>query len=284
MEQQVHAIRPTYSEPALFASDVVEYEDWYFETYGINDLHKLGHYGQRISVGVLDTGVPQHADLDVRFGEDLRHGYHPTLNEGKFDRDGHSTHVCGIIAAQHNGVGTKGVAPRVSLHVGKVLGDNGSGTLSDIIRGGNRMAEVGVKLLNLSLGFNGKMPEDLSRAIYEWQKSGMFTIAASGNDGKDNHLDNPSKHEEVLAVGSHDIRGLRSSFSDSGEDFFVYGAGERILSTYGRDQYQVQSGTSMASPFITGMLACLYESIISKYERLNVGVVKDLVTGRLKVV
>ena len=154
--------------------------------------------------------------------------------------------------------------------------------MSDVIRGGNHLAEQGVKILVASLGINGKMPPQLNEAINRWyNEHGMLVVAAAGNDGKKNHMDNPAKHPLVLAAMSHNALGERSDFSDSGEEFSIIGPGEKVLSTYQKDQYQIQSGTSQAAPAIAGIIACYYELLVDKFGPITIPMIKDLSSGKL---
>ena len=272
---EVFAIKPIHTEPAVMSASEAEFDSWHWDYYDIEDMHSAGYTGRGVSIGVVDTGVPQHVDIDVFNGFDARRGFSPQGNN-KFDVDQHSTHVSGIIGARHDGKGTRGVMIEPKLHIAKGLGDNGSGSLADIIRAGDLLASQGVKVCNLSLGWNGKMPLSFDEAIKRWYKSGMIVVAAAGNDGKHDHLDNPSKHPLVVCAGSHDKNGNRSTFSDTGDMLDVYGPGDRVLSTYGREQYQIMSGTSMSTPFVAGLIAVFYKHIVQKYGKITVDIIGDL--------
>ena len=109
-------------------------------------------YGSGIRVGVLDTGIdPEHGD----FGRlDLGNCRNFTHEDDIVDRDGHGTHVAGIIAGDGSWSGGRycGVAPNASLIIAKVLDGSGSGTTASVLRGLEWLVSQGVDVINISLG------------------------------------------------------------------------------------------------------------------------------------
>ncbi|MBI3463995.1 MAG: S8 family serine peptidase, partial [Planctomycetes bacterium] len=117
---------PPFTCEATFVA-LAEQIDWSLAAYKIPQ-HWVQTRGQGIKVAVLDTGVDlDHPDLAAAIDEARDFTDSPS---GPRDRNGHGTHVAGTIAARRNEAGVVGVAPECHLLIGKVLGDDGSGALS----------------------------------------------------------------------------------------------------------------------------------------------------------
>ena len=218
----------------------------------------------RVVVAVLDTGVDlSHPDLRNRLVEGRSF---VTGRSGPADDNGHGTHVAGIIAAEaDNGVGVSGVAPGCRVMPVKVLDAEGGGTTGDIVAGMVWAADHGARIINLSLGGTGG-GQALDDAVSYAQAKGCLVVAAMGNDGSQQQ-EYPAALAGVLAVGSVDQQGGRSSFSNFGSWIGVTAPGSGILSTtptyavtmsdregLGRG-YGTLSGTSMATPQVAGVAA-----------------------------
>ena len=213
--------------------------------------------GEGVNVAVLDTGVIGHPDLKenikggVNFSSDDRNDYQ--------DRVGHGTHVAGIVAAVDNAFGVIGVAPKANLYAVKVLGDSGSGSFEMIAKGIDWAIENKMDILSMSLGSNYPS-EVLHDALKRAYQKNITLVAAAGNDGDtypDNDIDYPARYPEVIAVGSVNKYLKRSWFSSDGTELDVMAPGQDIYSTYLNNEYSILSGTSMAAPFVTGVLALL---------------------------
>jgi type VII secretion-associated serine protease mycosin len=220
----------------------------------------------RVVVAVLDTGVDlSHPDLRTRLveGKSFVAG-----RSGPSDDSGHGTHVAGTIVAEaNNGVGVAGVAPACRVMPVKVLDAEGGGHTADIVAGLVWAADHGARIINLSLGGSGG-GQALGEAIRYAQAKGCLIVAAMGNEGAQQQ-EYPAAMPGVLAVGSIDREGNRSSFSNFGSWIAVTAPGSGILSTtptydvtmsrqdgLGRG-YGSLSGTSMATPHAAGLAALL---------------------------
>lgn len=228
------------------------------------DLWAKGEKGAGIVVAILDTGIDtEHPDL-----KDNIIGGRNFTDEGRHDdfRDGngHGTHVAGTIAAVENGSGVVGVAPQAKLLIGKVLGSDGSGSHAGIIKaikwatdwtGPNKER---VRVINMSLG-GGYNDPALYRAILYAAAKGIIICAASGNEG-DNREESlevsyPALYPECVTIAACDEDKKLAYFSNNSLQVDYIAAGVKVLSTYPTSQYATLSGTSMATPHMSGVFA-----------------------------
>jgi subtilisin family serine protease len=214
-------------------------------------------------VAVVDTGVDHsHPDLkgtvidspDMTFKK--KWYQFGKKNPGSMDRDGHGTHVAGIIGAiANNGVGVAGVAPGAKILGVKVLGEGAS--MYTVMKGVAYSVNQGAKIVNLSLG--GALTDSVERAFFEEDlaKHNVLTVAAAGNDGIAN-MGFPGSFRNVMAVGSVNQTQKLSNFSCYGYGMSVVAPGEGILSTFPGGTYAMIDGTSMAAPFVAGAAALVW--------------------------
>lgn len=236
--------------------------DWGLKALKVHEVWRHSK-GQGVKVAVLDTGVARHDDLEpnvkggVNFTSSNRDDYR--------DRAGHGTHVAGIIAAIDNERGVVGVAPEAEVYAVKVLGDDGSGSYEWIARGLDWAVENRMDIVSMSLGSNYGN-DILHDAVKRAYAKNVTIVAAAGNDGDeypDDDIDYPARYPESIAVGAINKYLNRSWFSSDGAELEISAPGEQIYSTYLENDYAILSGTSMATPFVTGVLALL----ISKHKR-----------------
>lgn len=235
-----------------------------------------------IVVAVIDTGVDhQHPDLidnmwvneaeknGLEGVDDDGNGYvddvygYDFANKDGDPMDGHShgTHCAGNIGASHNGTGVMGVMANVKMMGIKFLTDSGSGETIDAISSIEYAIKNGADIMSNSWG-GGERSEALKEAIQAANDAGILFVAAAGNSRSDNDA-RPTypanyKVENVITVGAMDGKGNRSSFSNYGkETVHVFAPGSNIYSTTKNGRYQKMSGTSMATPIVSGVLGLL---------------------------
>lgn len=216
--------------------------------------------GAGVRVALLDTGIEHtHPDL-LGAVDDLRDFTGGA--SGTLDRVGHGTHTAGIVGARRNDRGVVGVAPECRLLVGKVLGDDGSGADDSVAAGIDWAVQAGADVVSMSLGSPTPSPA-IAAAVARAAAAGKFLICAAGNDGRDQSVNYPARFDDTVAVGAVDRHGRIAEFSSRGPEVDVCAPGEDVLSTYLGGGYARLSGTSMAAPFVSGVVALL----LAKHKR-----------------
>ncbi len=209
--------------------------------------------GSNVLVAVVDTGVDyNHPDLQGRIikGPDFANN-----DSDPMDDQGHGTHVAGTIAATaNNAAGIAGIAYNSKVIAIKVLGGDGSGDTSKIANGILKAAEMGAKVINLSLG-GPQASSVLKSAVDKATQQGALVVVASGNESTSSPS-YPAAYPNALSVGSTTTSDSRSNFSNYGSTVDIAAPGSDILSTTERT-YKKLSGTSMASPHVAAGAAVL---------------------------
>jgi subtilisin family serine protease len=230
--------------------------------------------GRGVNVAILDTGI----DLDHKDLKNNIEGGYMAIQTGRYalarkrtynDDHNHGTHVAGIVAAvKGNGIGVVGVAPEADLYAVKVLDQNGSGYLSDIIEGiqwaidtrSDANPDNDIQIINMSFGTS------TNSFLLEWaliaaEDEGIMLVAAAGNGGpSEGTVLYPAAYPSVVAAGATDQQDAVASFSSRGTKVELSAPGVAILSTIATGGYQAYSGTSMASPHVAGAAALMLQA------------------------
>ena len=239
---------------------------------GADIVHNSGNTGSGRKVAVLDTGYNYlHPELSSSYlgGQDFVNN-----DNDPMDDDGHGSHVSGIITADGVNPSAKGVAPDAGIIAGKVLDNNGSGYLSDVVAGiywavngtddiYGTSDDFGADAINLSLGTrapyvyrnfcDGVLP-DLTNAIkYAIQKN-VTVVVAAGNSGSSG-VSIPGCISYSTTVGAVNSWDKVASFSGRGNALDISAPGVNIYSTILGSLYAAWSGTSMATPMVAGVIA-----------------------------
>ncbi|HEY0997794.1 MAG TPA: S8 family serine peptidase [Gemmatimonadaceae bacterium] len=235
--------------------------------------HSTGDPG--VVVAVLDTGVwldhPEYADVvlpgrdvvDILDGAASFFGDFLDADDDPTDPVGHGTHVAGIIAARglHMPVG---VVPRCRILPVRVLGAMrqgerrvGAGLVDNINVGIKWAVDQGAQVINMSLGIRhtaGGLPH--AEVIEYARRQGVTVVAAAGNDGRE-ELYYPGALPYVIAVGAVDGEGSVAPYSTWGMQVSLVAPGTNIYSSYLEGGYAFSTGTSHATPFVSGAVAML---------------------------
>ena len=307
----------TNSLGASSSSDAVTVNDFYFPVQwylngqngiSISSAWKYANGDSSKVVAVIDTGIKEHQQINkalTRNADGTIYGYDfvsdiasagdgdgedPNPNDEGGDAAGgnsyHGTHVAGIIAAEHDFVGTAGVSPNVKILPIRALGRDG-GTVSDLVKAINWAAGVSisgvpknrypVSVINLSLGAREAVPCSGGYAsVFETAVArGITVVVAAGNESRPS-LSFPANCPGVIAVVATQSLGDRATYSNFGPGVllsapggeFTVGSTESpesrggIISSWvgpsNVPDYQLKEGTSMAAPVVAGIVALMY--------------------------
>lgn len=223
--------------------------------------------GEDTKTGVIDTGIDaNHIDLKNRIRDYIN--FSDSNRDDIEDRNGHGTHVSGIICAEKNGVGVIGVAPKTDLYVAKAFDETGKTTYPAIEKSLNWMIAKKVDVINMSFSSDISTKE-YRNLISKVSAAGISMICAAGNEGMlgDETIGYPAGFKETIAVTAVDINRKITDFSSYGGEAEIAAAGKNIYSTYLNNGYATLSGTSMATPIITGAAAILNGKCLLRYGR-----------------
>ena len=306
-----NALGSTSSAKAQSTSDLYFPVQWYLTgAYGVS-MPSAWNYGKGDGdkvVAVIDTGIKDHQQISKRltrnadgsiYGYDFvsdiasaadGDGEDPNPNDEGGDASGgnsyHGTHVAGIIASEHDFVGTAGVAPNVKILPVRALGRDG-GTVSDLLRAINWAAGVRlegvptnrlkVSVINLSLGAKEPVPcSGAYSTVFETAlNKGISVVVAAGNESRAS-LSFPANCPGVIPIVATQSLGDRAGYSNYGPEALLSAPGGdvnigsteapdsrgAIISAWVDDlnlpSYRLSEGTSMAAPVVSGVVGLMY--------------------------
>ncbi|MCL4161156.1 UNVERIFIED_CONTAM: hypothetical protein GTU68_025529 [Idotea baltica] len=214
---------------------------------------------KEVVIAILDTGIDsKHEDLSAIY---------KSSGIRKYDSDakGHGTHCAGIAAAvSNNKKGIASILPsnsNIKVMSIQVLNQYGFGTQETIIDGIIKAADLKADVISLSLGGGtSEKKERAYRAAVKYaNKKGAIVVVAAGNSAKNAKDFSPANVKGVITVAAVDSNLKIATFSNTVEDLDmgIAAPGVDILSTYPNNEYKQFNGTSMATPFVAGMLGLL---------------------------
>ncbi|MFJ5529877.1 S8 family peptidase [Streptomyces sp. NPDC093261] len=206
--------------------------------------------GQGVTAYIIDTGVRiTHSD----FGGRASYGYDAVDNDNVAqDGNGHGTHVAGTVAGT-----AYGVAKKAKIVAVRVLDNSGYGTTDNVVAGLDWVAQhhSGPSVANMSLG--GSADSALDTAVRNTIASGVTFAVAAGNSDDDASGYSPARVGEAITVGAVAQGDARAGYSNYGSTLDLFAPGSSIKSTWntGDTATATLSGTSMATPHVTGAAA-----------------------------
>jgi subtilisin family serine protease len=237
----------------------------------LDQIFSVAGTGAGVAVHVLDTGIRvSHAEFGGRahiggdYVDDDEDGDsddvgnddgNPAEPDG-LDCHGHGTHVAGTI-----GGATYGVAPNVTLYAHRVLGCDGTGTISSIIAAIDAVTSHPHRpaIINMSLGSGVSDAFDV--AVMNSIAAGVTHVVAAGNNNNDADTVSPARVSEAVTVGATDAADTRAPFSNYGPSVDLFAPGVGVDSAWFTSDAAVRqlSGTSMAAPHVAGTAAIYLE-------------------------
>jgi subtilisin family serine protease len=249
-----------------------------FKRIGLPQAHTIAqNFGSGIKVAVIDTGVDlSHPALVNNLapssewrdyvGNDTVPNDEPGINSTTGKAYGHGTAVSGIILQ---------IAPKATILPLRVLDSKGRGNLDNVVKAIDYAILNGVQIINLSLGSltsNFSLNQEIAYA----KTKGVYVIAAAGNNGKD--ADYPAKDSSqdqmsgfLFGIGSIDDKEALSSFSARGEGVYAFAPGEKIYTLYPNNRVTYATGTSFATPLVTGTFALAMSELTTIADRPQLG-------------
>jgi subtilisin family serine protease len=209
--------------------------------------------GGPITIALLDAGIDQHLDLDARIlpGWNAVDGSTNTADVCS----SHGTHVAGVAAAKgNNGIGISGLNWNATI-LPIVVVNGCSGTETTLADGLLFAADSEAKIANMSLQYYTGSTI-LQDAVTYAVDSGMLLVAATGNFKT--NVAFPAKWNKCLAVAATTNKDLRWVNSNPGPQVDVSAPGADVWSLIGSSSYGAKSGTSMATPHVSGLAALIW--------------------------
>ncbi len=236
---------------------------WGFEVMEVAALYKMFQDNniqpkKKALIAILDTGVDgQH--------EDIKERYRSVRSRYDDDPHGHGTHCAGIAASvTNNGIGIASFAPSndfVEITSVKVLKSYGGGSQKTIIDGIIEAADRGAAVISMSLGGPSRDRRQVAyrKAIEYATEAGAIVVCAAGNNNGDARNIAPANAPGVITVSAVDRELQKASFSNfvQGIKMAVAAPGVEIYSTIPDNNYKAFNGTSMATPYVAGLIGLM---------------------------
>ena len=275
---------------------------WALEKVGVEQAWEVTKGSSDVVVAVIDTGVDiTHQDLKENIWanpneipnngiDDDNNGFVDDVNGWDFHENdnvpddatsflnpGHGTHCAGVIGASaDNNLGIAGIAPLITLMPIRFLGANGSGDLLNGVKSIDYAIENGADIISASWGAPSSAEEaaPILEAITRAEEAGVIFVAAAANEGNNNdtreiypaNAPNPN----VISVAASNSNDGRPRWSNYGKRKVAISApGDAIISTLPNDSYGNLSGTSMATPLVSGVLALILSKARDKNTTIN---------------
>lgn len=247
MSEPIYTLPPVFRGPSADVLPLAGEVNWGIEKFAVDKLRIITD-GDGIKLGIVDTGIDdRHPIIAPNFGgaadfTGSRNGYR--------DVNGHGTHCSATVGGSDPRIG---VAPGATIYHGKGLGDGGSGG-NGLIDAIQWCIDQGCTVVSNSWGGGGQSVS-WERRFQSWAEAGIWLIFAGGNSGPNTpDTDWPGRSLNLLNVAALNPNMTRASFSSKGDKIDTSGPGVDIWSAKPGGGFQRMSGTSMATPFVAGLL------------------------------
>lgn len=244
--------------------------------------HQHGYLGKGIGIAYLDTGLFPHKDFSPISSRIAQFVDFVHARSFSYDDNGHGTHITGIAASgAFFDSDYLGIAPSSHIVSLKVLDASGNGVQSSFLKGLDWIYKnhksYQIRIVNISIGSPG--PEDSSASkellkyVDQLWDAGLVVCIAGGNHGpKPYSISIPGNSKKIITVGSSDDfspmigrQNFPSWYSSRGPTNScvmkpdVVAPGTNVFSCFLNHRYAIKSGTSMATPVVSGAIALLLE-------------------------
>jgi len=236
---------------------------WGFEAMEVNKLYDYLKQNKikpkkKAKIAILDTGI------DAKH-EDLKGNYSSTQDKYDTDPRGHGTHCAGIAASvSNNALGVASLSPNsdfVAVTSIRVLNGFGIGTQKGIVDGMIEAADSGVDVISMSLGAfsTDSRQKAYNEAVQYCREKGAIVVVAAGNSNANAKNYSPANAIGVIAVSALQQDLSKASFSNTVNEvgMGIAAPGKDIYSTYPNKRYETYSGTSMAAPYVSGLVGLM---------------------------
>ena len=269
-----------------FLIPILPDSEWAYESSGFREMQSEGYFGEGIHVCIVDTGIdidhPDFSDVNLRGFRDFYSGDHNQIRD--VGSDYHGTLMAGLMVANGTYVGA---APEVTLSIALALGPDGGGGKSDRVANAIRWCYItqDADIISLSLGgdpgkSNTSFRSETVSAVTDALDSGVFIVAAAGNNGMDPSIIDvsvPSNLDRVISVGASMKGGSAWLNSSKGSIYDPYTGDERVFpnqkpeimapgirmfstaSTSINPPYAYSTGTSDSTVLVSSGLALILE-------------------------
>ncbi|MQY04843.1 S8 family peptidase [Actinomadura macrotermitis] len=218
----------------------------------LNKAYSYKAKAANVTAYVIDTGLDvKHREFGGRAAISWTA---PEFNGDGRDCNGHGTHVAGILGSK-----TYGAAKSVKLRALRVLDCNGEGAMSSLVLAAQWLRTHAAKPAVANMSVGGPRSKALNTAVENLSRSGVFVSVAAGNDRVDACKVSPAGAGWVEAVGATSSHDNRPSWSNYGKCVDIHAPGVHITSTWPNNGKKMLDGTSMATPYVSGV-AALYLS------------------------